>query len=115
MQKLGKKEHTHRGFEVVRFKDFNEQECSIQQSSIWLEDCNNAVGGSALWIGVDDAKPMILAKDAIKLGLETSQQNGWIDYPIPDEVSLHTRIHVNREQVAGLIDRLTKWLKTSKL
>jgi hypothetical protein len=102
-----------RGFESVSFKDYYEAPCSLQQSSIWLEDDNGTVGGSAIWIGVDDARPRIMAKHAAMFGVETNGQvNGWVDYPLPEEVSLTTRMHLNREQVAAIIPLLQNWLDT---
>ena len=41
---------TNRGFEVIDFKDCNEEDCSLQQSSVWLDD--NKPGQSAIWLGI---------------------------------------------------------------
>lgn len=111
MKKLSKKEKTSRGFEVINFCDFYDAKCSLQQSSIWLDDDNGKVGGSAVWLGVDDANPKIMAKDAETLGVETSETCGWIDYPLPEQVMLTTRMHLNRDQVRSLVGHLQNWLK----
>jgi hypothetical protein len=67
-------------------------------------------------LGIDDAKPEILATDAARLGLyEGTLPNGWIPFKIPDEVMLHTRMHLNREQAQTLIRRLTHWVETGNL
>lgn len=99
---------TERGFELIRFEDKYKLVCSLQQSSAASEEC--------IWLGIDDAKPQILATDALRLGLyDGPVPNGWIPYKIPDEVMLHTRMHLNRDQVQTLIRRLTHWVKTGQL
>lgn len=112
LEKLGTNTDTHRGFPMVEFKDFYDHPCSIQASSIWLEDCLELAGTSALWIGPDSASPKIMASKAAEYGIATRETTGWVPYPIPDDVLLTTRMHLNREQVAGLIDRLQNWLDT---
>jgi hypothetical protein len=106
---------TDRGFQLVEFKDFYGTPCSIQQSSIWLDDAIAGPGTSALWLGTDDVMAKVLWHDASAVGIKTSATEGWVDYPIPSEVSLRTRMHLNREQVKELIAHLTSWLETGKL
>lgn len=113
MKTLGKVTKTARGFPMVEFKDFYGHPCSVQMSSIWLEE--NKPGNSALWIGVYDAKPMVLHKYARAVGVESNATCGWVPYPIPEEVSLTTRMHLNREQVKALIGHLQRWLDKGKL
>lgn len=43
-------EVTPRGFELLKFKDIYNIECTVQQSSIFIED--GPAGSSALWVGV---------------------------------------------------------------
>ena len=74
---------TQRGFQVITFTDLYGAECSLQRSSLATDD--------AIWFGVDDAAPKILGK------------NGWEEYPLPEEILLTTRMHLNREQVETLI------------
>lgn len=104
---LGATERTSRGFEFVNFKDHYGVPCSLQASSLAIY-CKP--GTSAVWLGCDDAQPKIMASDAARLGIKTDAPCGWIPYPIPDEVLLSTRMHLNREQVAGLIAHLQSWL-----
>jgi hypothetical protein len=109
---------TNRGFELVKFQDKNGNECSLQISSALAfenEDgsCDDPLGW--IWLGVDDAKPEILRSKARELGLPNSEGNGWMPYPIPEDVSLHTRMHLNEFQVRELILRLNKWLKTGSI
>lgn len=117
MDKLGKISETSRGFSCVEFEDFYNKKCSLQCSSIVLDydDAFDNPGSSGVWLGIDDPEPVVMAVVAAKLGVETNQTVGWVPYPIPDEVSLHTRMHLNREQVAGLIDRLQDWLDNGEL
>lgn len=99
-----KHSYTNRGFEIVTFEDYYDKSCSIQQSSLATEDC--------IWLGLDDAEPKIMASVALKYGIHTAETTGWVDYPIPDEVLLSTRMHLNREQVQELVKKLNNWLET---
>ena len=47
-------ETTERGFEIIQFCDRNGEECSLQQSSAWLDN-DAAPGASAVWLGRDEA------------------------------------------------------------
>ena len=96
-----KKEKTNRGFEYVEFKDIYDQKCSIQKSSLASED--------AIWFGVDDANPKILAS-SIKEG-----GTGWVKYDIPEQVLLSTRMHLTRKQVKQLLPYLKRFARTGKL
>lgn len=44
---------THRGFGYIEFKDYYDQECSMQDSSLANTDC--------IWLGINDADPKIMA------------------------------------------------------
>lgn len=101
---LGKVEETSRGFEIIRFKDLYRAPCSLQASSLADDD--------AIWLGCDDAEPKVLASEAHLFGIETKETTGWVPYPIPEEVLLTTRMHLNHEQVAALITHLQSWLNT---
>jgi hypothetical protein len=52
--------------------------------------------------------------EALGLELPPGEVSGWMPYPIPKEVLIGTRMHLNREQVASLIHDLSQWLKTGK-
>jgi len=56
-----------------------------------------------------------MAKDAEKLGIETDETVGWIDYPLPPEVSIKTRMHLTQEQVRELLPVLQKFAETGKI
>jgi hypothetical protein len=112
MSKLGKRTRTYRGFQIVHFEDYYKIKCSIQQSSLALYEQS---GTSALWIGVDNPEPKVLHGDAKRLGVETDATCGWVPYPLPEEVSLSTRMHLERSQVIALISHLEKWVKTGSL
>ena len=99
---------TDRGFELGKFTDRYGTECSIQESSLATE--------AAIWLGVDDCMPQIMASEAINLGIPTGgQTTGWIPYPIPKEVLLTTRMHLTQEQVAKLLPSLEHFVKTGFL
>lgn len=105
---------TNRGFEVLEFTDANGHSCSLQQSSAIkdYEDSWDRPGSSCVWLGVDDASPCVMARDAEKVGVETAETVGWVPYPVPEEVLLHTRMHLNREQATEIRDALSRWLDT---
>ena len=110
---------TNRGFERVTFCDQCDNGCELQQSSAVgdYDDSLSRPGTSFVWLGVDDAKPVIMASDAIKLGLPVPAgvNTGWIPYEIPREVLLHTRMHLDRERVKWLVKSLNHWLQTGSL
>lgn len=115
---LGEDTKTGRGFRMVEFTDANGHECTLQQSSA-IGDTDegwNNPGSSFVWLGVDDAQPQVMKSQAESLGLTLppGEVSGWMPYPIPDEVLLSTRMHLNREQVEGLIQRLQSWLDTGE-
>lgn len=101
-------EATQRGFTLGKFTDYYGAPCSIQKSSIATEDC--------IWLGVDDAQPKIMARDAINLGLPTSgETHGWVDYEIPKEVLLSTRMHLTQAMAKELLPLLHRFVETGEL
>lgn len=94
-------EKTARGFALSDFNDLYGAKCSIQKSSLASDD--------AIWLGVDDAKPQIMASKIIEGG------TGWAKYPLPEGVLLTTRMHLNREQVAALLPTLQHFVDTGEL
>lgn len=100
-------EKTSRGFAIAHFDDLYGAKCSIQKSSLATDD--------AIWLGVDDANPKILASQAKSVGITTDVKTGWIDYPVPEQVLLTTRMHLNREQVAALLPLLQRFVDTGEL
>lgn len=103
-----KYDKTVRGFGVVSFKDYYGSECSVQESSIVEPEC--------VWVGVNDVQPKIMKRDAHKFGIqlpEGEEVSGWMSFPIPDEVLLSSRMHLNKDQVESLIKILQNWLETS--
>lgn len=98
---------TARGFTLGKFVDLYGSECSIQKSSLATED--------AIWLGVVDANPQVLHNDAKRLGIETTADSGWVDYPIPKEVSMTTRMHLSRDHVAALLPTLQRFVETGEI
>lgn len=101
------KSKTSRGFDVINFKDWYGEKCSIQKSSLFEEDC--------IWFGIMDANPQIMASQAKNFGIETSETTGWVPYPVPKEVLMTTRMHLNREQVSELLPILQKFVETGEI
>ena len=98
---------THRGFALGKFTDLYGAKCSIQKSSLATDD--------AVWLGIDDPEPKIMASHAENYGVHTNETTGWVTYPIPDVVSLTTRMHLNREQVAALLPTLQRFVETGEI
>lgn len=103
------KSTTDRGFHVITFNDLYDTECSFQESSLATE--------RAIWLGISDAKPMVMCRDATKVGLEPESYRGWQEYPvnIPDEVFISTRMHLNREQSLQLAKMLNHFAATGEV
>ena len=98
---------TERGFDISQFKDIYGSKCSLQKSSLATED--------AIWFGVDDPTPQIMASQAKQLGVKTDETTGWVPYPIPEEVLLSTRMHLTQEMVKELLPALIKFAETGDL
>ena len=99
---------TARGFNISSFKDRYGEECSLQESSLATE--------SAIWLGVNEPNPQIMASVAIKAGMDTKgQTTGWIDFPMPKEVYCTTRMHLTQKQVAELLPHLIRFVETGEL
>lgn len=98
---------TPRGFALFTFKDRYLNSCSLQKSSLATED--------AIWLGIHDAEPKVLHGDARKLGIPTDATSGWVPYPLPEEVLVHTRMHLTREDVSRLIPILQRFVDTGEL
>jgi len=97
-----KMDKTNRGFATGKFIDRYNQECSIQKSSLATE--------KAIWLGVDNANPKILA-----CKVNGGIPNGWVDYKIPEDVLLSTRMHLTQDMVKELIPVLQKFVKTGEI
>ena len=85
---------TIRGFGLIEFEDTHRLKCSIQESS----------APGKLWVGVDDARPQRM-----------DERRGWVPFPIPGSVLLHTRMHLDKKLAKQLIARLSKWVKDGTL
>lgn len=116
-EELGQFSRTKRDFSVIEFRDNYDCPCSVQHSSAidGTERGYALPGSSYLWLGLDDALPLIMAKDAAKHGVDPGDGNGWVPYPIPEEVLLTTRMHLNRDKVEALINVLQRWLDTHSI
>jgi hypothetical protein len=102
---------TGRGFRLIEFEDAYADKCSLQKSSLATED--------AIWLGIQDADPKLMASDAERLGKPDLPNSGgdshWRKWPIPDEVSLSTRMHLTKENVEELLPYLNFFAITGAL
>lgn len=99
-------ERTERGFQIVKFKDANGVECSLQQSSaisLAREGAMESPGSSFIWLGCDKADP----KEFVPFG-----EPSWRPVEMPATYVANTRMHLNTEQVKMLIASLESWLET---
>ena len=64
---------TDRGFEIINFKDFYGEECSLQQSSLAE---NVLPGHSAIWLGVKENRMHLRTRDVLKL---IKHLQTWVD------------------------------------
>lgn len=88
---------TDRGFGILNFEDFNGHGCSLQESSSLASDY-------CIWLGIDDPAPQRLVPN-----------EGWQEFPIPDDVLVHTRMHLSRAQVVELLPTLQHFAETGEL
>ena len=95
------KDTTSRGFGRLEFDDLYGKRCSLQDSSL--------AGEAAIWFGINDAEPMIMASKTDKGG------TGWVPFDIPDDVLLHTRMHLSQTQVKALLPILTHFAETGEM
>ena len=98
---------TERGFAYNEFTDRYGAKCSIQKSSLATED--------AIWFGINDPDPQIMASQAKQFGVKTNETTGWVPYPIPEEVSINTRMHLTQKQVKKLLPILQKFVETGEI
>lgn len=97
----------HRGFRLADFTEYNGHECSIQESS--------SANEPLLWLGIDDPRPMILAREAHAHGIETDAVSGWVEVPLPPGASISGRMHVTQDMAASLIPLLQHFVDTGEL
>ena len=104
---LGEHMATSRGFPMVSIKDSYGVECSLAASRLAKYQ---QPGTSAVWLGIDGVEAQVLHSDASKVGLNTDATCGWVPYPIPKEVMVTTRMHLERDKVKALVECLQAWL-----
>lgn len=102
-----KRENTARGFGLLKSIDLYGAAYNVQESSLASE--------RAIWLGIDDPNPLVMAVDARQLGVETDQTAGWVAYPLPGQVQLTTRMHLNQQMAAELIGVLQHFVDAGVL
>jgi hypothetical protein len=98
---------TGRGFAIRHFNDRYDFPCSIQKSSLATED--------AIWLGIDDPRPKVMAREAASVGVKTDETCGWVPYPIPANVQITSRMHLTRAQVRKLLPVLQCFVETGDI
>ncbi len=103
---------TARGFAIIEFDDSYNKPCEIQKSSLATDD--------AIWFGRSGTTPLIMSRDAAAMGrhdLIDPQQGmtGWVDFPVPEQVLISTRMHLTRKQVSELLPVLQHFVDTGDL
>jgi len=92
-----KMKKTQRGFSINNFIDLYGEKCSIRKSSLATED--------AIWFGVDSPKLTIFEDESL---------GKYITTDMPKTFAVHSRMHLNREQVKQLLPILKKFVKTGE-
>lgn len=108
-------EKTERGFALAEFTDRYGVKCSLQKSSLATED--------AIWFGVTDHDPQIMARDASVMGRQDllapigtpERLNGWVKYLLPEAVHINTRMHLTQEMVRELLPLLVRFAETGEI
>jgi len=77
------------------FRDYNSQECSIQESSLANHAC--------LWLGVNNVIPKVRA------------EIGWEDVPLPFGALTAARMHLTQDQVRELLPLLQHFAEHGEL
>lgn len=112
MNSMFTKEKTIRGFKLFTFKDDYGEKCTLQESSSWMPH---------IWLGIHTPTANIKWNDAQKLGLDLPKKHheagegGWCVYPIPAEVLLSSRMHLNQQQAYELAQELLYFAETGNL
>lgn len=102
-----KQTKTCRGFDLYEFQDRYDAPCRLQKSSLATED--------AIWFGIADVQPKVMAINAASVGVQTRETTGWVPYPIPDKVLLSSAMHLTRDQVAELLPILERFVETGEI
>lgn len=91
---------TNRGFKLIQFYDDYGELCDMQQSSSITPH---------IWLGFHKATPRILAS-RVQEG-----DTGWVDYEIPDDVFISSKMHLNKKQCISIAFKLLKYGLFEKL
>ena len=86
---------TSRGVNIVKFRDMNDERCSLQESS--------EMGEPSIWLGVDRPNAQYL------------KDGKWQNFPIPSDVFLTGRMHLTQEQVKELLIYLERFLYVGRI
>lgn len=95
---------TQRGFIRKEFIDTYGKKCSLQKSSVSEKDC--------VFLGIDDPDVKVLASRHPEL---TTQTTGWIDVPLPIDVLIVGRMHLDQHTARQLIEALQQFVATGEL
>lgn len=87
---------TNRGFERIDFDDLYGTECSLQVSSLAIDE--------AVWLGCNDPDPRVCVPG-----------EGWKGIPLPPETVCNTRMHLNRRQLKKLLPHLKRFVEEGRL
>jgi hypothetical protein len=90
---------------IVIVKDYYGEEIEVHTHRL-SPDC--------LVLGMEKC-PQIMCRDAVRLGIRETfndeRDNGWCDYPVPEEVLLYQRISLDVKGAKKMIELLQKFLE----
>lgn len=101
------------GHGSVLFLDHNANTCELACSA--LVPTLEGSGTDAIWLGVINPQPVVMAIHASAIGLPTTTREGWVPFPIPSHVLIPSRMHLCRDQVKALVASLQQWLETGDI
>lgn len=87
-----------RGFENGEFSDRYGNKCSIQKSSLAIEDC--------IWLGIDEPELTVF---------ENENRGKYINTTLPKNWMVTSRMHLTRKQVNELLPLLQRFVETGDL
>ena len=87
-----------RGFEEGKFKDFYNNDCSIQKSSLASDDF--------IWLGIDNPTLTVFENENMGKYIKTTLPKNWM---------VSARMHLSRKQVLELLPILQNFVDTGDL
>ena len=89
--------------ETVKFNDRYGKPFAIHESTLATEAC--------VWIGMPNTQPIVMAIHAEKVGVQTDEKVGWVDYLVPEDVLIPTMGHLTVDQAKLVVAALQEFIE----